>query len=144
LPCNQLAIQQALLEANIAEELIRSPEMAEVLRSWLSTRAGFELESRVDDTWYRNHGYGGAHKADAYLRVFGRGLTLTVTTRESVGMQLLDYANTGLTVQEVETFARALAQAAAQERLVQAIAQVARIKSDEPLPNGMRTLQLEI
>lgn len=145
MPCGSLAVQVARLEANIAQELLDNEQLAGALQNWLSQMLGMTFSVETSNAWVR----GARHKrfeGDPYLRFTGAGVTVVVGVQ--AGLQLFDYANTGVPVERIEKFATSLVKLAVQERTVAALRAKYRVTKDTytPLGNasGMRTLELEI
>jgi hypothetical protein len=133
MPCDSVAVVRARLQADAAVEVLSSPEALDALVRWLRREfGGCVVRSAAADA--------------VCLGVGGPGTAFEVRLNRRDGLVAVGPDRTAVTgaAPRVEAFARDLAAAAVQERLVRAIRRRYAVESDEADPGGYRTLTVSL
>ena len=133
MPCDSVAVVRARLEADAAAEILSSPEALDALVRWL--RQGF------------GECAAGRATADEVRLAVGSSLPafeVRLSRRAGLTMVGADRAAAAAAAPRVAAFARDLARAMVQERLVRALRRRYAVESDETAPGGYRTLTVSL
>jgi hypothetical protein len=133
MPCDAIAVVRARLEAGAAAEILSSPEAVDALCRWLRREFGAcEVRSATPE--------------ELRLVVGSPGSAFAVRLRKRAGLATTgpDRGTVGAAAPRVEAFARDLAAAVVQERLVAAVRRRYAVESDETEPGGYRRLTLSL
>jgi hypothetical protein len=133
MPCDSVAVVRARLQADAAAEVLSSPEALDALVRWL--RQGFGACAL------------GRATADEVRLAVGAPLPVfevRLSRRDGLITAGADRAAVAAAAPRIEAFARDLAAAALQERLVRSLRRRYAVESDETAPGGYRTLTVSL
>ena len=131
MPCDSVAVVRARLEADAAAEILSSPEALDALVRWLRQQHGaFAIASTTAEA--------------ARLSIGGGALEVRLSRREGLVVTGPDRAAVAGAAPRIEKFARDLAAASAQERLVRAVRRRYAVDSDQTDARGYRALTVSL
>jgi hypothetical protein len=133
MPCDSVAVVRARLEADVAAEILSAPEALDALVRWL--RQGFGVCAVVRAT------------ADEVRLLVGAPVPtfgVRLSRHDGPVMSGPDRPAVAAAAPRVEAFARELAAASVQDRLVRALRRRYAVESDEVGPGGYRTLTVAL
>ena len=133
MPCDSVAVVRARLEADVAAEILSAPEAIDALVRWLRREFG---ECVVRSAT--------ADELRLAVGVSTPAFEVRLSRRDGLAMAGPDRAAVAAAAPRVEAFARDLAAAAAQERLVGAVKRRYAVESDEAEPGGYRRLTVAL
>ena len=133
MPCDSVAVVRARLDTDAAAEILRAPEAADALVRWLRREfGGCVVRSAAAELLRLAVGAPGA------------AFEVRLSRRDGLLASGPDRAAVETAAPRVEAFARDLAAAAAQERLVGAVKRRYAVESDEAEPGGYRRLTVAL
>jgi hypothetical protein len=132
MPCDSVAVVRARLDVDAAAEILSAPEAVDALVRWLRREFGAcDVHSAADELRLA----AGVSASPFEVRLSRRGGLVTTGP---------DRAAVAAAAPRIGAFARELAAAAVQERLVRAIRRRYAVESDEADPGGYRTLTVSL
>ena len=133
MPCDSLAVVRARLDADVAAEILSTPEAVDALVRWLRREFGACAVRTA--------------AADGLRLAVGAtaaALEVRLSRRDGLSTSGPNRAAVAAAAPRVEAFARDLAAAAVQERLVRALRRRYAVESDETEPGGCRRLTVSL
>jgi hypothetical protein len=133
MPCDNVAVVRARLAVDAAAEMLASPEALDALVRWLRREHGACAIAAAD---------GEAARLTVGSPV--AGVAVRLSRRDGLTVTGRDPAAVAGVAPRVEAFARDLAAAAVQERLVRAIRRRYAVESDQADARGYRALTVSL
>jgi hypothetical protein len=133
MPCDNVAVVRARLNVDAAAEILGSPEAVDALVRWLRREVG---ECAVRST--------GSDELRLTVGGSAAAFEVRLSRRDGLVTTGRDRATVAAAAPRIEAFARDLATAAAQERLVRALRRRYAVESDEMGPGGYRRLTISL